>query len=446
MMIKLFKKLLLTICLLALPLQVFAATSTAQYTADDSWVCPIGVTSVTVAARGAGGGGGGLASNTDNQSSAGGAGGQYAIKVVAVTPGTSYAIDIGAAGTAGANTGGNGGTGADTTFATNVVVAKGGAGGQSFENGFQPGAGSATGGVGDTVRAGGSGGAGGAWNGSGGGGEGGNSDKVGEDGGVGSAGVAGAAGGAGAGGGDGGNGAVGKTNSSGVAGGAGTAPGGGGSGAVVGTSDTNRAGGAGAIGRVNLSWTTPLISALTDNFDDNSIDTAKWYNEGGAQIAEANQELEITTTTDGGSWNIQTANTYDLTGSQVTIKLVDAGNTYSDFIFNLGIFKSDWTDNFNFGIDAADIQAKSYAASATYVPATHRYLKIREASGTMYWDTSPDGKTWTNFYSVANPMVITSVYVTMTVNVGAHASTTTAKIDDFNILPSATQRRIIFIQ
>jgi hypothetical protein len=424
------------------------ATSTQQFTTDGSWVCPIGVTSVTVAARGAGGGGGGLASNTDNQSSAGGAGGQYAVKVCAVTAGTSYAIDIGAAGTAGANTGGNGGTGADTTFATDVVVAKGGDGGHSFENSYTGGVGSATGGVGDTVRAGGSGGAGGAWNGSGGGGEGGNSDKVGEDGGVGSAGVAGAAGGAGAGGGDGGNGAVGKTNASGVAGGAGTAPGGGGSGAVVGTSDTNRAGGAGAIGRVDLSWTTPLISALTDNFNDNSIDGAKWViNDGSGDLwTEANNELENTTKTAGNDDYIFSG-LYDLSSSQATCKLVDAGNqSLASLVVSFKCTDSGFTGYLFWKITGGNIIAGygdwggGGGYSASYVAATFKYLRIRESGGTSYCDSSADGITWTNRYSVANTTIgvsPTSLQFGFEVLTTAEASTTTAKVENFNIIPTA---------
>jgi len=72
-----------------------------------TWVCPTGVTSINVMVRGGGGGGGGLAADT-NKSSGGGAGGQVALKAVTVVPGASYTIVIGAGGTAGADTGGNG--------------------------------------------------------------------------------------------------------------------------------------------------------------------------------------------------------------------------------------------------------------------------------------------------------------------------------------------------
>jgi hypothetical protein len=32
--------------------------------------------------------------------------------------------------------------------------------------------------------------------------------------------------------------------------------------------------------------------------------------------------------------------------------------------------------------------------SVLYSPAQHRWWRIREGSGTLYWETSPDGKAW----------------------------------------------------
>ncbi len=89
-----------------------------------SWTAPAGVTSATVQAWGGGGAGGGATGNPAE--GGGGAGGQYAIKVIAVTPGNSYAVVVGAGGTSST---GDGGAGGDSTFNGTSVVAKGGAGG-----------------------------------------------------------------------------------------------------------------------------------------------------------------------------------------------------------------------------------------------------------------------------------------------------------------------------
>lgn len=126
-----------------------------------SWTKPAGVTKVLVECWGGGGAGGGV--SLTNSFGGGGAGGQYARKLITYSStqqSIPYSLAALVAGTAGA-----GATGNDTTWDTNVVVAKGGAGGTSdntstvFAGGVS---GSAVGGIGDVVYAGGNG-AGGFW-------------------------------------------------------------------------------------------------------------------------------------------------------------------------------------------------------------------------------------------------------------------------------------------
>lgn len=224
---------------------VQAATVTFTSPGAWTWTAPAGVTSATVEAWGGGGAGGGATGNPAK--GGGGAGGQYARKLVAVTPGASYAIAVGAGGNAGT---GNGPAGGDSRFATTTVVAKGGAGGTGATNGAA-GAGSATSGVGDIVYSGGSGSAGNGSAGTGGAG----------GGGAGSSGAGGAAtdlaGGSGTttGGGNGGDGL-----SSRGTGNNGTAAGGGGGGGYA-TSSTDRNGGDGADGQVVITYfAAPIVT------------------------------------------------------------------------------------------------------------------------------------------------------------------------------------------
>lgn len=234
---------------------VRAVTDQFTTAGTSSWTAPAGATSVTVEAWGAGGTGGGATGNTAK--GGGGAGGQYATKVVTVTPGNSYTIVVGAgvAGTTG--TGSNGG---DSTFATTTVVAKGGAGGTvgaANNSTATAGSGSTTGGVGTIVYAGGNG----------------------------SNGVAsvspatGGAGGGGAGSNGAGNPASGNTAGSGTTNGGGNGAaamttggsctntalqaGGGGCGGYA-NSNTNRAGNAGAAGQVLITYVATTITTGTD--------------------------------------------------------------------------------------------------------------------------------------------------------------------------------------
>lgn len=126
-----------------------------------AWVKPYFVTEVIIECWGAGGAGAGV--SAANTNGGGGAGGQYAKKTITYAKGyEKIPYTIGQGGAAGF---GSGPAGGDTTWGTNVVVAKGGAGGTTgpTNGNGSGGTGSTAGGVGDIVYAGGSG-SDGLWN------------------------------------------------------------------------------------------------------------------------------------------------------------------------------------------------------------------------------------------------------------------------------------------
>lgn len=97
-----------------------------------TWTAPTGVTSVDIYVRG-GGGGGGAASLL--LGGGGGGGGGAAMTSIAVTPGTTYTLVVGAGGSGGSS---NGQSGADTTMidssSTVLITGDGGSGGQAAWN------------------------------------------------------------------------------------------------------------------------------------------------------------------------------------------------------------------------------------------------------------------------------------------------------------------------
>jgi hypothetical protein len=97
------------------------------FTSNDTWTCPNGVTAAHVIVVGAGGGGGG---GTFNRGGGGGGGGEVHIRELIVSPGTTYTVTIGAAGTGGAS-GVAGGDGGDTSFSPLITATGGGGGGSS---------------------------------------------------------------------------------------------------------------------------------------------------------------------------------------------------------------------------------------------------------------------------------------------------------------------------
>lgn len=241
--------------------------TTEEFTTTDTWTAPAGVTSVEVECWGGGGGGGGGRFTGDpfRYAGSGGGGGAYAKETIAVTPGNTYDVVVGAGGSGGAAGGGgpsnDGAAGGDTYFDAGAdVLAKGGSPGLGGDPGAPAGPSGGSGGqasssVGSTKSNGGDGGA--AYNdlhasnnrGGGGGGAAGSSGAGGAGGDAGST-SPGLGGTAGTGGGDGGD-AQGFV----TAGDPGAAPGGGGAGGQT------VAGGDGAAGKIVLTYTVGAIEA-----------------------------------------------------------------------------------------------------------------------------------------------------------------------------------------
>jgi hypothetical protein len=191
---------------------------------------------------------------------------------------------------------------------------------------------------------------------------------------------------------------------------------------------------------------TQAENLLLDNFNDNSIDAEKWttYLTGDGAIAEINNEIELTATT-GGFSQLLSQKAYDFTGSTSTIKLVDAGNqalTYTSFQWQLAIDNTNkiriYVINgiiyFGYKTTAGGTVA---VAQATYIPDTHKYLRMREASGTTYWDYSADGISWVNACSLANPIAVTALRVWIDLYTN-NTVATTAKVDDFQFISPVT--------
>ncbi len=243
---------------LIFPLAVFAATNTIIQTSGGTynWTAPAGVTTVQVSLWGGGGNGGGLTTDNTICRGGGGAGGQFARKNVTVSPGTNYTYIVS---NHFSNGSGNGSNGTDSSFNSTTVIAKGGAGGLSYENGGTGGVGSTTGGVGDVVYPGGNGSNGGAVSTGGAGGGGAGTTGAGGNATANTAGTGTTL--------SGGTGAAGRTTA-----GDGQAPsvagGGAGSGAnIANNTSIDRNGGTAAVGRAELTYTIPSSRLIVINDD-----------------------------------------------------------------------------------------------------------------------------------------------------------------------------------
>lgn len=198
----------------------------------------------------------------------------------------------------------------------------------------------------------------------------------------------------------------------------------------------------------------PLSQTLTDNFDDNSIDGAKWTTttEPGVSVVETGQQLVITTAAGTGSGELtSTTDGYSLVGSYVTAKIIDDGDAATTFFLPCYVWSKDAGDG-----DAIYFSCGDNTLQAIYrngfsetriredtafdaVNPTH--LRLREEAGAIYYDYSTDGGLgWTNYASeLVSVMAINISRLALSIQGGRYdvqAGSTTFIIDDYNILPT----------
>lgn len=149
---------------------------------------------------------------------------------------------------------------------------------------------------------------------------------------------------------------------------------------------------------VALSPTTPM-STLTDNFA--TKDTTKWA-WGGTAGVSGGQAVQ-TPTLANDQWIIANQS-YDLTGVAFSAELVQTpnvgnGGTTTYILLDTGIantyFYFQWLASGNLVMGELNAGADD-STSIAYNAVSHRWLRVRESGGTVFWDTSPDGVTWTN--------------------------------------------------
>src|SRR5687767_9213106 len=162
---------------------------------------------------------------------------------------------------------------------------------------------------------------------------------------------------------------------------------------------------------------------VSDNFNDNSLDTTKWvandvfsgFTNTNVSVAETSQRLEIgplLQNVSGSSYNgIRTANSYDFSDAYAFVELVQAAasNTAADGMFTVG---NDVNAYYRLYVECGTRfgQRKTGATkttlfSTTYDSVNHRFLRIRHvsATGNVTLDTAPGSGgvpgTWVQRYS-----------------------------------------------
>ncbi len=138
------------------------------------------------------------------------------------------------------------------------------------------------------------------------------------------------------------------------------------------------------------------VHTLTDDFATES--TAKWSGFG-SSIYVSNGQLTLEPTNEYPTLYSQVA--YDLTDSSITIELVQAPSQGNGSIEAGVAAQVSIGNSVSFLVTGAVLLMRESVAGAnndtqvTYDSLQHRWLRIREAAGTVYWETSSDATSWT---------------------------------------------------
>lgn len=196
---------------------------------------------------------------------------------------------------------------------------------------------------------------------------------------------------------------------------------------------------------VTFGGTAPGVSTLVDTFD--TQDTSKWSF--GPAAAVTGGRL-VATLNSAWSGYGRSLTTYDLTGSAVRVEIPvhPTGPSYTNTYIQLtntgavgGTTNGTLFQFENTTISVAQYLNGAYSTvtSGTYSATNHRWLRIRESGGSLIFDVSPDGVTWTQFHSYAAPFPINSLYVELGAGGPPTSSPSAAQFDNLNSTASSVR-------
>ncbi|MFE2941044.1 LamG-like jellyroll fold domain-containing protein [Streptomyces sp. NPDC059255] len=163
------------------------------------------------------------------------------------------------------------------------------------------------------------------------------------------------------------------------------------------------------------------LAQLADDFDDDRIDTGLWPNSyGGAVETGGRARIPVIP---GGFAAYQTARSWLLAGSQLSLKIATLPGVSGSSAASVSVMVNSTTAGTRCGFTYSPLGGGTLrlvsetgyfdgsATVLTYSAIDHVWLRIRESAGTLRWETSGDGTTWTTQRTLATPAWVTSQQV-----------------------------------
>jgi hypothetical protein len=139
-----------------------------------------------------------------------------------------------------------------------------------------------------------------------------------------------------------------------------------------------------------------------------------------------------------------TSHAFDLRGKSVVVRVPQMLNTAADAVayLRLADFHQGPSHYVGFFQRSGMLLAQSRTGGAetdvgtTYSATDHLWWRIRESGGTVFWETSPNGTSWTIRRMGASPIALTRIVVDLSADNGSGAASPgQIQFDDFNAPP-----------
>lgn len=190
----------------------------------------------------------------------------------------------------------------------------------------------------------------------------------------------------------------------------------------------------------------PKLSTLVDLFGGAALDTTVWNNSSPQPDVALDTSLDRVQIACQAYYPIFSANgPYDAVGSslfaRVTPAPVGAGTTQT--IMRIAVDSSNRVTYYSDGGGILTARVTNAGVNTdvvigTFDPYNHAWWRLREASGTIFFDTAPDGWTWTQRASIAHTWDASAVQVVFLCGYyGTEAAGMAAYVDHVNTTSSA---------
>ncbi|MEU0847720.1 hypothetical protein ABZ387_07095 [Streptomyces flaveolus] len=188
----------------------------------------------------------------------------------------------------------------------------------------------------------------------------------------------------------------------------------------------------------------PSLSALVDNFNGGTLGPDWGNSYGGTAVVAGRARVPCTT----GYAGCQTAYSWTMAGATffVQVPTVPAASTAAEAYCGVMVQSATAGTRVGFIINAVTglLRCKNetgyFDADAVDIPYSatdHKWLRMREDGTSLYWDTSPDGTTWTNRRTIPTPAWVLAETDACALDMSAHRDAGVndyAEYDLFNTL------------